>query len=105
MFIRKTILSDIKLANTHTKNHKLNRVVQAMLFGMVERGLGLDFVGDKGKARVISDSTSGPTGQDAMWAVVLTKELWQKSIWSVLFAPLPFYPNFLEGMMQNLSQS
>ena len=55
-----------------------------MLFGMVERGMDIDFVGDKGKVRAASDSMLGLAGQDAMWAVVLTKELWQKSIWSVL---------------------
>lgn len=55
-----------------------------MLFGMIERGMGIDFVGDKGKAKGVSGSTLGPTAQDAMWAVVLTKELWQKSIWFVL---------------------
>ncbi|KAI9060466.1 hypothetical protein FKP32DRAFT_1595215 [Trametes sanguinea] len=36
-FIRRTILSDIRTANLRTKNHKLNRAMQAMLFGMVER--------------------------------------------------------------------
>ena len=71
---------------------------------MVEQGMDLDFVGDKGKARATSDSTLGLAGQDAMWAVVLTKELWQKSIWSVFFLPRSFHPNFLEGMMRNLSQ-
>jgi hypothetical protein len=55
-----------------------------MLFGMVERGMGLDFAGDKGKAKTAFDSKLGLAGQDAMWAVILTKELWQKSIWSAL---------------------
>jgi hypothetical protein len=54
-----------------------------MLFGMVERGMGLDFVGDKGAIKAVSDSMLGPPGQDAMWAVILTKELWRKSIWLV----------------------
>ena len=48
-FIRKTILSDIRTANMRSKNHKLNRAVQTMLFGMVERGMDADVVGDKGK--------------------------------------------------------
>lgn len=61
-----------------------------MLFGMVERGMSLDFVGDKGKGKVASDSVLGPAGQDAMWAVVFTKELWRKSIWSVH----PCWPRF-----------
>lgn len=65
-----------------TKNHKLNRAVQAMLFGMVERGMDAEVVGNKGKLR----ATAGPANQDggeAMWAVVLTKELWKKGIWYV----------------------
>lgn len=61
-----------------------------MLFGMVEGGMGIDFVGDKGKAKAASDSTLGLAGQDAMWAVVLTKELWKKSIWSVLLVSTRF---------------
>ncbi|KAF9792317.1 SDA1-domain-containing protein [Thelephora terrestris] len=80
--IRTTILSDIKIANNRNKNHKLNRVVQSMLFGMVERGMALEFVGDKGKAKAVSDSALGLAGQDAMWAVIFTKELWRKSIWN-----------------------
>ncbi|KAG6910891.1 hypothetical protein DXG01_006574 [Tephrocybe rancida] len=84
-FIRKTILSDIRTANLRSRNHKLNRAVQAMLFGMVERGMEGEVVGDKGKLR----ATNGPTtdrsahnGEEAMWAVILTKELWRKGIWT-----------------------
>lgn len=80
-FIRKTILSDIRTANLRTKNHKLNRAVQAMLFEMVDRGMDADVLGDKGKLRA-------PTGHhtqgrdDAMWAVILVKELWRKGVWT-----------------------
>ncbi|KAF7796789.1 hypothetical protein EIP86_007973 [Pleurotus ostreatoroseus] len=77
--IRKTILSDIRTANMRTKNHKLNRAVQAMLFGMVERGMDAEVVGDKGKARAQGTASAG---EDAMWAVVLTKDLWKKGIWN-----------------------
>ena len=79
--IRKTILSDIRTANLRTKNHKLNRAVQAMLFGMVERGMDAEVSGDKGKARATTQATAG--GEEAMWAIVLTKELWKKGIWCV----------------------
>lgn len=80
--IRKTILSDIRTANLKGQNHKLNRSVQAMLFGMVERGMDAEVVGDKGKAR----ASQGPAsqGEEAMWAVVLSKELWKKGIWYVI---------------------
>ncbi|KAJ3794463.1 SDA1-domain-containing protein [Lentinula aff. detonsa] len=87
--IRKTILSDIRTANIRTKNHKLNRAIQAMLFGMVENGLeDVSNFGNKGKQKEFgtgthfgsSDKTAG-RGEDAMWAVILTKELWRKGIW------------------------
>ncbi|KAJ3761848.1 SDA1-domain-containing protein [Lentinula raphanica] len=87
--IRKTILSDIRTANLRTKNHKLNRAIQAMLFGMVENGLeDVSNFGNKGKQKEAgtglhygtSDKTAG-RGEDAMWAVILTKELWRKGIW------------------------
>ncbi|KAG9220635.1 hypothetical protein CCMSSC00406_0003734 [Pleurotus cornucopiae] len=84
--IRKTILTDIKTANSRTANHKLNRAVQAMLFGMVERGMDGEVQGDKGKLRA---NNSGPTsdkaahgGEDAIWAIILTKELWRKGVWT-----------------------
>ncbi|RPD65802.1 actin cytoskeleton organization and cell cycle progression protein [Lentinus tigrinus ALCF2SS1-7] len=79
-FIRRTILSDIRTANLRTKNHKLNRAVQAMLFGMVERGMDAEVVGDKGKLKAAAGSSGN--GEEAMWAVVLTKELWRKGIWN-----------------------
>ncbi|KAG2061348.1 SDA1-domain-containing protein [Suillus hirtellus] len=83
-FIRKTILSDIRTANLRTKNHKLNRAVQAMLFTMVERGMDAEVVGDKGKLRSAgpTSDTTANNGEDAMWAVILTKELWRKGIWT-----------------------
>ncbi|KAI0256010.1 SDA1-domain-containing protein [Lactifluus subvellereus] len=82
--IRKTILTDIKTANQRTKNHKLNRAVQAMLFGMLERGMGGTVLGDKGKLRSNPNTSAeglSNSGDEAMWAVVLTKELWKKGIW------------------------
>ncbi|KAF8201579.1 protein required for actin cytoskeleton organization and cell cycle progression [Pholiota molesta] len=84
-YIRTTILSDIRVANARSQNHKLNRAVQAMLFGMVERGMSGEVVGDKGKLRATNGPTSDPDGhntEEAMWAVVLTKELWKKKVWS-----------------------
>ncbi|KZT03454.1 protein required for actin cytoskeleton organization and cell cycle progression [Laetiporus sulphureus 93-53] len=84
-FIRRTILSDIRTANLRTKNHKLNRAVQAMLFGMIERGMDQEVVGDKGKLRAAAGASAHGTpqnGGEAMWAIVLTKELWRKGIWN-----------------------
>ncbi|KAF8236467.1 protein required for actin cytoskeleton organization and cell cycle progression [Tricholoma matsutake] len=84
-FIRKTILSDIRTANMRSKNHKLNRAVQAMLFSMVERGMEGDVVGDKCKPRAVDGPITDRTarnGEEAMWAVILTKELWRKGTWT-----------------------
>lgn len=53
-----------------------------MLFGMVERGMDAEVTGDKGKARANGPAASGH-GEEAMWAIVLTKELWKKGIWCV----------------------
>ena len=64
-----------------SKNHKLNRAVQTMLFGMVERGMDTEVAGDKGKARAVAVSGGQHESDDAMWAVVLTKELWKKGVW------------------------
>lgn len=76
-----------------------------MLFGMVERGMSGEVVGDKGKLRVVNGATNDGDGHnnDAMWAVVLTKELWKKKIWSVSFLTL-FQREFTIylGMTQNL---
>ncbi|KAF8334969.1 protein required for actin cytoskeleton organization and cell cycle progression [Cantharellus anzutake] len=83
-----TILTVMKTANQKTKNHKLNRAVQAMLFGMVERGMDGEVLGDKGKLRGAKNAAANnpPEGNkvrdEAMWAVNLTKELWKKRVWT-----------------------
>ncbi|KAB5592723.1 Required for actin cytoskeleton organization and cell cycle progression protein [Ceratobasidium theobromae] len=80
-FIRKTILTDIRTANMKTKNHKLNRAVQAMLFGMIERGMDGEVQGDKGKLRS-KPAGEKETGEEAMWAITVAKELWRKGVWN-----------------------
>lgn len=65
-----------------TKNHKLNKAVQAMLFEMVERGMEGEMLGDKGKAKAGATGDSvRQHGGEAMWAIILAKELWKKGIW------------------------
>jgi protein SDA1 len=73
--IRHTILTDIKTSNVKTKNHRLNRVVQSLLFGMVENGMMGEVVGDKGKGK------NKEQGGEAMWAVMMVRELWKKGVW------------------------
>jgi protein SDA1 len=81
-FIRRQILTDIKTANTPSKNHKLNRVVQTLLFGMVEKGMGADVVGNKGRFGSKQFTAAQTKGGEALWAVTLIKELWKKTIWN-----------------------
>ena len=57
-----------------------------MLFGMVERGMGGAVMGYKGKLRINPNTDAeglSNSGDEAMWAVVLTKELWKKGVWCV----------------------
>ncbi|WRT70245.1 uncharacterized protein IL334_007240 [Kwoniella shivajii] len=90
--IRHTILTDIKTSNQKTKNHRLNRVVQSLLFGMVESGMGAEVIGDKGKGK------GKEKGGEAMWAVMMVKELWKKGVWTdaktvSIVALAAFHPN------------
>ncbi|CAH7672593.1 SDA1-domain-containing protein [Phakopsora pachyrhizi] len=89
--ILKTILSDIKLANKKSKNHKLNRSIQGLLLNMVERGVdpssvsggsGLVGTGTRRGKREREYSSSKTSGKEAMWAVKLAAELWRKGIWN-----------------------
>jgi protein SDA1 len=73
--IRQTILTDLKTANAKSKNHRLNRVVQSLLFGMVESGMGAEVIGNKGKGK------GKEQGGQAMWAVMMIRELWKKGVW------------------------
>ena len=80
-FIRKTILQEIRSANVQKANLKLNRAVQAMLFRMVEQGADMDFVFDKGKKPMRGGDITHHAGDDALWAIFLTKDLWRKGVW------------------------
>lgn len=81
-FILKTILGDIKHANLKTKNHKLNRMVQGLLFGMIDRGIDAEAErlgtgvkpSRRGDVKVVG-------AREAMWAVKIAAELWRKNIW------------------------
>ncbi len=56
---------------------------------MVERGMDGEVVGDKGKLRASAGQSASQVnnGDDAMWAIVLTKELWRKGVWYVDLIP------------------
>ncbi|KAF8623968.1 hypothetical protein AX15_006123 [Amanita polypyramis BW_CC] len=78
LLIRRTILSDILTANARHKNHRLNRAMQAMLFCMVERGVESHVAYGKGKTDM---DQANDNRDEAMWAIILTKELWKKCVW------------------------
>lgn len=81
-FILKTILGDIKNANLKAKNHKLNRMVQGLLFGMIERGIDAEAerlgtgvkASRRGDVKIVG-------AREAMWAVKIAAELWRKNVW------------------------
>ncbi|KIL68655.1 hypothetical protein M378DRAFT_120982 [Amanita muscaria Koide BX008] len=79
LFIRHTILSDIVSANARHKNHRLNRAMQAMLFNMIERGMEYRVTRDMDKS---SSDRTADSNSEAMWAVIVAKELWKKSVWT-----------------------
>ncbi|KAL9116010.1 MAG: hypothetical protein Q9227_000378 [Pyrenula ochraceoflavens] len=54
------ILSDLRSSNSKTKNHKLNRTIQSVLFEIL---------------------TSDRVSSRGLWAIKLTRELWKRQIW------------------------
>ncbi|KAF3926216.1 hypothetical protein ABW21_db0209415 [Orbilia brochopaga] len=58
-----SIVSDIRNANAKTKNHRLNKTVQGVLFNVVEAG------------------KSSPDAVVGLWAVKVTRELWKRGVW------------------------
>ncbi|KAL2824133.1 SDA1 domain protein [Aspergillus cavernicola] len=55
------ILMDLRTANAKTINHKLNRIMQTVLYNLV---------------------TSDRTSSKGLWAIKLTRELWKRQIWT-----------------------
>ncbi len=55
------IVADLRNSNSRSKNHKLNRTVQTVLFNLV---------------------TSDRTSARPIWAVKITRELWTRQIWT-----------------------
>ncbi|KAL9625440.1 MAG: hypothetical protein Q9160_000503 [Pyrenula sp. 1 TL-2023] len=55
------VLSDLRSSNAKTKNHKLNRAIQTVLFNLL---------------------TSDRTSSKGLWAIKITRELWKRQIWT-----------------------
>ncbi|WFD43886.1 Severe Depolymerization of Actin [Malassezia psittaci] len=70
------IVQDIKQANRHSSDMRLNRMVQGLLFGMVERGMQED------GPVVLRKADTELTGRtEALWAVRVSSEMWRRRIW------------------------
>ncbi|EST06823.1 SDA1 domain protein [Kalmanozyma brasiliensis GHG001] len=77
--VQATILQDIKNANAKSKNHRLNRVVQGLLFGIVQKGIDAS-AGGSSLPPPRKGQSAGKT--EALWAVRLAANLWKKQIWT-----------------------
>ncbi|CBQ71501.1 related to SDA1-required for normal organization of the actin cytoskeleton; required for passage through Start [Sporisorium reilianum SRZ2] len=77
--VQATILQDIKNANAKSKNHRLNRVVQGLLFGIVQKGIDASS-GASALPPPRKGQSAGKT--EALWAVRLAANLWKKQIWT-----------------------
>ena len=61
--IYRAIVAEMRSANARTKSHRLNKMVQAVLFELVAAG---------------RDDAAAAAG---LWAVKLTRELWRRGVW------------------------
>lgn len=78
-----TITTDLRNANARGKNHSLNRVVQGLLFGVVEVGMpGHGEDAGLSRAGYGKREAGAKSGSEALWAVRLAAELWKKQIWN-----------------------
>ena len=70
-------MQDIKLANRTSSNMRLNRMVQGLLFGMVERGMQ-----ESGPVVLRRADTELAGRTEALWAVRVAAEMWRRRIWT-----------------------
>jgi hypothetical protein len=54
-----------------------------MLFTMVERGMEGEITSHKGKTKMSISGDNRKAGEEAMWAIIMAKELWKKGFWYV----------------------
>lgn len=81
--LQHTITTDLRNANAKSKNHSLNRVVQGLLFGVVEVGMpGHGEDPSLARAGYDGKQTGSKSGSEALWAVRLAAELWKRKIWN-----------------------
>ena len=61
MILFQKVVSELRFANAKSQNHRLNRVIQTILFNLV---------------------TSDRSSSQGLWAVKLTHELWRRRVWT-----------------------
>ncbi|KAN0062415.1 Severe Depolymerization of Actin [Thecaphora frezii] len=97
--VQATILQDLKNANLKAKNHRLNRVVQGLLFGIVQQGIDAVSSGAGSASAPLRGKKGQLSGKtEALWAVRLAANLWRKAIWNdsktvALLALACFHPH------------
>lgn len=82
--IQSTILTDLRTSNSKSKNHRLNKHVQGLLFSIVEKGMNGNEKNLNGDEVATSkrEKDGKPKGKvEALWAVRLAAELWRRGIW------------------------
>lgn len=84
--LQHTITTDLKHANSKSKNHSLNKVVQGLLFGVVEVGMPSredpDSASNLKRIGYGKKESGNKSGGEALWAVRLAADLWMKGIWN-----------------------
>ncbi len=55
------IVSDLRSANSKSTSHRLNRMIQTVLYNLI---------------------SSDPTSPKGVWAVKITRELWRRQVWT-----------------------
>ena len=61
LLLYQKVLSDLRASNSKTKDHRLNRTIQNVLYNLL---------------------TSDKASQKGIWAVKITRELWKRQIWT-----------------------
>ncbi|PWN40815.1 SDA1-domain-containing protein [Ceraceosorus guamensis] len=76
--LQTTILADIKAQNKKAINHRHNRVVQGLLFSVIERGIPAR----DAPSEVWRKGAEAKGRSEALWATRLAADLWRKGIWT-----------------------
>ncbi|GJJ07770.1 hypothetical protein Clacol_001975 [Clathrus columnatus] len=83
------LLESYSTLNPDTRKTLVQNLVmlrnKSVITSIEQRGMDGEVLGDKGKLRVgttVVDASSKQSADEAMWAVVMAKELWKKGVWN-----------------------